>query len=210
MHNDPVNLRDLWGLTASDSKNVPVTLHNWDPTPGSNGIINSKGEVGHTWLSIDGGTTPGTFGWGSWDDDVSDGKTHPGAILQNNRENAASQETSSYTFMMTQSQADALAQFYKDNVTAKTGYNLGGSAADPQASMCTEMAVNGLNASGGMTPEESAIINSGWNTWGSSFPDPLPSGYEKVGSLTTNLTSPNPNEMEMKIEQLNALKGVNP
>lgn len=79
---------------------------------------------------------------------------------------------------MTQKQADAVAQFYKDNEKAQTKYNLGGTAADSYASMCTEMAVNALNASGGLTAEESAVINSGWKEWGSSFPDTLPSGYE--------------------------------
>lgn len=112
--------------------------------------------------------------------------------------------------MMTQTQADAVAQFYKDNEKSQTQYNLGGAAADSNASMCTEMAVNALNASGGMTPDEAAVINSGWKNWGSSFPDPLPSGYETVGGLTSSLTSPNPNEMESKIKQLIALNGGKP
>ena len=212
-NSDPVNYVDLWGLqcpSANEPRTVKVTLYNRDPTTNPNEpntIINPKGDVGHTWLGIDDGINPEKYyGWGS-PENPRDGKTHPGYILDTPESNGQGKETSSYTFMMTPTQAGRIEDYYNNLESNRIGYNLGGMKATKNtATMCTESAVNALNYSGGMTPEETTILNAPYAKWSDAFPNPLPRGYENAGNATQDLTSPNPNEMEERINLLNQLK----
>jgi len=203
VNNDPVNYIDIWGLQG-----VPLIIYNIDPTPGSNSIISTSGEVGHTWLSVDGNH----MGWGHSSGDPTTGATVPGTTLNTESSNVDGRTvTSTYEKTITTEQATVITNYFNNLESAGTGYNLGGSSADPNATMCTEAVVNALNASGALTPAESAIINAPYPPWGNSFPDlsTLPPDLQALAPGFENLTAPNPNEFENRMIELNQLNNQN-
>jgi RHS repeat-associated protein len=195
VNNDPVNWVDLWGLDKN------LIIYNTDPTPGSDKIISGSGNVGHTWMNIGGKS----YGWGySGQKDPDSGDTVPGALLETESENRQKGEhTSSYTKTITDEQAEALENYWNGLKSAGTGYNLGGRAYDQGATMCTEAVIEALNTTGVLTPAESSIVNGPYNQWGNSIPNPPPAGYEDAKDKFNDLTSPNPNEFENRVNQLN-------
>jgi RHS repeat-associated protein len=196
VNNDPVNWVDLWGLDKN------LTIHNTDPTPGKNEIISSTGNFGHTWVEIEGEH----LGWGWESGDPATGNTIPGAMLTTQSENEINgKATSSYTKTVTDEQAQAVKDYFTNLSNSNYGYNLGGMAKDPKATMCTEAVVNALNQSGSLTLTESAIINKPYDPWGNSFPVNLPQAYQAMAPGVKDLTSPNPNAIEPGIDQLNSL-----
>jgi RHS repeat-associated protein len=199
VNNDPVNWIDLWGLDKS------LTIHNTDPTPGKDEIISSSGNVGHTWIEIDNEH----YGWGWSSGTPVQGNTVPGAELRtkdgNEQMGAA---TSSYTKTVTDEQAQAVKDYFENLKNSGTGYNLGGMAKDPAATMCTEAVVEALNQANALTPAESAIINEPYNSWKDSFPSNIPSDYANMAPNVEDLTAPNPNAMEGRIDELNRAKNT--
>jgi RHS repeat-associated protein len=193
VNNDPVNYVDLWGL-----KDVLLTIYNIDPTPGENTIATSTGEVGHTWMSID----DENRGWG-FDGDPRTGASVPGVLLTTYEDNRGGRDiTSTYSKTISEEQAQGLEDYWTGLVSSGTKYNLGGGAVDPGATMCTESVVNGLNYAGVLTPQEAAIINAPFEKWEYSFPNPVPTGLETVAQKTKDLTSPNPNVMDYRMQDL--------
>ena len=210
--NDPVNYVDLWGLCSNDGKNkeernVIVTLYNSDPTPNSNEIISSTGNVGHTWIGIQFPNSAEIFlGWGSTEN-PSDGKTHPGALIDTKNENESSgSPTSTYIMFMTETEANAIINYYENLEEIGVGYNLGGASLDSFATMCSESAIGALTSSGGLTNDEKSILNAKYDKWQESYPKTLPKGFENIGRLASDNTAPNPNAVEDRIEQLNNKK----
>ncbi len=200
VNSDPINYLDRWGLDK-------ITINNSDPTPGSNQIISSTGNVGHTWVTISDSNNnhDGSYGWGYVSGSNPDsGATVPGALLTKESENTSSGPiTSSYTIETTPEQTQAFVDSMNGLVTSGKDYNLGGSSVDSNATMCTESIVNALNSAGVLSSAESAILNAPYSVWSDSFPNPIPQGYEVTAEQVKNLTSPNPNEMENRINQLN-------
>jgi hypothetical protein len=196
VNNDPVNWIDPWGLDKI------LIIYNTDPTPGSDKIISGAGNVGHTWMSVDGKS----YGWGYTGPKKPDsGDTVPGALLNTELLNRwAGTPTSSYVKIITDEQARALEDYWNNLETAKTGYNLGGRAYDSNATMCTEAVIDALNATGVLTSAESSIINSIYDRWGNHVPNPPPVGFEAAKDKFENLASPNPNEFEDRQDQLNS------
>jgi RHS repeat-associated protein len=201
VNNDPVNWVDLWGLDKE------LTIYNTDPTPGSNTIISDDGNVGHTWMDIGGESR----GWGySGPVTPASGNTVPGALLRTDEANrSAGQPISSYTKTITDEQGQALLDYWDNLEASGTGYNLGGKASDPNSTMCTEAVIGASNATSVLTPAESSIINNPYSRWEDSIPNPPPSGYEMVEEKYKNLTSPNPNEFQSRMEQLNIRRSCN-
>jgi uncharacterized protein RhaS with RHS repeats len=194
VNNDPVNYVDPWGLDKE------LTIYNIDPTPGSNTIISDTGNVGHTWMNMDGKS----YGWGYSGQTSPDlGGTVPGALLTTESENRSKgPPTSSYTITITDEQAQALENYWNGLEPANTGYNLGGKEYDPTATMCTEALIEALNVAGVLTPAESSIVNNPYGRWGDTIPNPPPAGYEDAKDKFADLTSPNPNEFEDRMSQL--------
>ena len=210
-NSNPVNYVDAWGLKANESRTVQVTIKNRDPTPNANEIINSSGDVGHTWLHIKNGSTPETdddeYGWGYDGDDleVANGLSQPGIKLGNGAN--GTYYTSSYTFSVTQTEANKIVEYFDNQKNME--YNLGGrEATKDKATMCTETVVNAVDYSGGMSDKEKAIIKAPYAKWSASFPTSIPSDYLGAAVATKDLTSPNPNEMEERIKILNQMKGT--
>ncbi|MEE1000269.1 MAG: RHS repeat-associated core domain-containing protein [Treponemataceae bacterium] len=231
--NDPVNYVDLWGLCGSDGnskynpedsvwynytgigcpylepqkeeRNVIVRLYNYDPTVNSNEIISSTGEVGHTWIGI---TYPNqneiNIGWGGFGSVNSSG-TSTGFIVKGESANLKSKMTSSYTMLMTETEAKRIEEYFSTMEENKIGYNYGGSYLDKNATMCSESSVNALNYSGGLNEIEKQILNGAYPTWGESYPKQLPNGFENIGAMNINNTLPNPNAIENKIQELNKI-----
>ena len=208
--NDPVNYVDLWGLCGSDGerkeeRNVIVKLYNYDPTVNSNEIISSTGEVGHTWIGI---TYPNqneiNIGWGGFGSVNSSG-TSTGFIAKGESANLESKMTSSYTMLMTETEAKRIEEYFSAMEENKIGYNYGGSYLDKNATMCSESSVNALNYSGGLNEIEKQILNGAYPTWGESYPKQLPNGFENIGAMNINNTLPNPNAIENKIQELNKI-----
>ena len=208
--NDPVNYVDLWGVCSSDGKNkeernVIVKLYNYDPTVNSNEIISSTGEVGHTWIGI---TYPNqneiNIGWGGFGSVNSSG-TSTGFIAKGESANLKSKMTSSYTMLMTETEAKRIEEYFSAMEENKIGYNYGGSYLDKNATMCSESSVNALNYSGGLNEIEKQILNGAYPTWGESYPKQLPNGFENIGAMNINNTLPNPNAIENKIQELNKI-----
>jgi hypothetical protein len=193
VNNDPVNYIDLWGL------DMQLIIYNIDPTPGANEIISQSGDVGHTWVSVDGIH----YGWGGIGD-PSSGNTIPGDLLNTYYSNAGDRTvTSTYSKTVTDAQGQAIIDYFTSQAENGTGYNLGGSAAAPRATMCTESVVNALNDSGALTPAEWAIINAPYAPWVDSFPTDIPQNFQAMAPSVENLTLPNPNAFEDRIRQLN-------
>jgi hypothetical protein len=148
------------------------------------------------------------MGWGHSSGDPLTGNTVPGTLLNTESSNLDGRTvTSTYEKTITNNQADAITNFFNNLQNTSTGYNLGGSSVDPRATMCTEAVVNALNASGALSPAESAIINAPFAPWGNSFPDlnTLPQNLQDLAPKFENLTAPNPNEFEERMNQLNQL-----
>jgi len=182
-----------------------LIIYNIDPTPGNNAIISQSGEVGHTWLSVDGDH----YGWG-YSGDPSSGNTVSGFLLDSEEANLGGGTiTSQYTKTVTDEQGDAIVGFYNNLQNTSTGYNLGGLAKDPLATMCTESVVNALNSAGALTPAESAIINAPYAPWSNSFPSNIPSGFQAMAPSVAGLTSPNPNAFEDRMNLLNNQPAAN-
>jgi hypothetical protein len=201
VNNDPVNWIDPWGLDKV------LTIYNTDPTPGANIIISDSGNVGHTWMNIEGESR----GWGYSGLIIPDsGNTVSGALLDTESDNRwAGQPTSSYTKTITDEQAQDLTDYWDNPSASGTGYNLGGRAYDQNSTMCTEAVIEALNKTGVLTPAESAIINSPYEKWGNSVPDPTPSSHQAAKDKFQDLTSPNPNEFEKRMGQLNNNRNCN-
>jgi len=178
-----------------------LIIYNIDPTQGTDEIISQSGDVGHTWVSIDGEH----FGWGYPQNvNPSSGNTVPGALLNTLDSNRGGRTiTSTYRKMITGGQGESIKNYFRNLVNNLIGYNLGGSAKDPLATMCTEAVINALNNSGVLTPEEWDIINTPYEPWGCSFPENIPLEYQEMAPNVTMLTSPNPNAFEYRMNQLN-------
>jgi hypothetical protein len=208
-----VNWRDPWGLDKE------LTLRNIDPTPRRNEIVSqpnislqTEADVGHTWLSLD----DKHRGWGRiYNEDPSTGRTVTGALLDDEPLNRGGRaQTSSYTKIITDEQADAIEEFYTKLRDSGTGYNLGGSAhAQAQvqgadATMCTESVINALKYAGALTQAELRIITAPYAPWVNSYPSNIPEKFEGMAPDAKHLTSPNPNEFEYRIEILNIWSDV--
>ena len=208
--NDPVNYVDLWGLCGSygekkEERNVIVKLYNYDPTVNSNELISSTGEVGHTWIGITySNQNEINIGWGGFGSVNSSG-TSTGFIAKGESANLKSKMTSSYTMLMTETEAKRIEEYFSAMEEKKIGYNYGGSYLDKNATMCSESSVNALNYSGGLNEIEKQILNGAYPTWGESYPKQLPNGFENIGAMNINNTLPNPNAIENKIQELNKI-----
>jgi hypothetical protein len=196
VNNDPVNWVDLWGLDT-------LTIHNLDPTSDADIIVSNDGKVGYTWLEVNNNHLG--FGYADGGDPVVN-RNISGAVLRTETENTQQgMSNGSYTKEITPEQATKINNFFNSLETNNKSYDLGGSSVYPNATMCTEAAINALNYAGALTPAEAVIINREYRKWSDSIPAQKPQGFEQLAENTKNLRAPNPNEMAVRLTALNGL-----
>ena len=214
-NSDPVNYVDMWGLKpvegmSPQEKMCTVILYNTDPTPGSNEIVNSSSNVGHSWIGIEGlQHNTLSLGWGYSDGDPRLGSSVTGALLDTKELNeSAGAPTSSYQIRMTTQQAQKIVNYYDNLESKKVKYNLGGASNDSVAlaTNCTESAVLSLITSGGLSSFEKEKLEQPFQRWEDTYPNPLPSDVKDIGAMAKDSVAPNPNGLEYRIEELNDAK----